>query len=94
MGIPLVTRVGEIFSARNSYTFMKNAGVSDGIAWTNEEYIDWGVRFGLDQALRQKVACQLKASRQSSPLWNAKQFTQDMENAYQQMLFNHVEQLV
>ncbi|MDF5709865.1 MAG: O-linked N-acetylglucosamine transferase, SPINDLY family protein [Nostoc sp. S4] len=85
MGIPLVTRVGEQFAARNSYTMMMNAGIIEGIAWTDEEYIEWGVRLGKDEALRQQVALKLKASRQTAPLWNGKQFTREMENAYEQM---------
>jgi len=89
MGIPLVTRVGEQFSARNSYTFMKSVGVSEGIAWSDEEYIQWGVKLGTDQALRQKVAWQLWQSRQTSPLWNAKQFTGRLETAYKQMWENY-----
>lgn len=89
MGIPLVTRVGEQFAARNSYTMMVNAGITEGIAWTDEEYIEWGVRLGKDEALRQQVALKLKASRQKAPLWNGKQFTREMEKAYQQMWQNY-----
>jgi predicted O-linked N-acetylglucosamine transferase (SPINDLY family) len=85
MGIPLVTRVGEQFAARNSYTMMINAGITEGIAWTDEEYIDWGIRLGKDEKLRQQVAWKLRQSRHSAPLWNAKQFTREMEDAYQQM---------
>jgi predicted O-linked N-acetylglucosamine transferase (SPINDLY family) len=85
MGIPLVTRVGEQFAARNSYTMMMNAGITEGIAWTDEEYVEWGIRFGKDEALRQQVAWKLRQSRQTSPLWNAHQFTREMENAYEQM---------
>ncbi len=85
MGIPLVTRVGEQFAARNSYTMMMNAGITEGIAWTDEEYVEWGIRFGKDKALRQQVAWKLWKSRQTAPLWNAKQFTREMENAYEQM---------
>ncbi|MDZ8035341.1 MULTISPECIES: tetratricopeptide repeat protein [unclassified Nostoc] len=89
MGIPLVTRVGEQFAARNSYTMMVNAGITEGIAWTDEEYIEWGVRLGKDEALRQQVALKLKASRQTAPLWNGKQFTREMEKAYEQMWQNY-----
>ena len=91
MGIPLVTRVGEQFAARNSYTMMVNAGINEGIAWTDEEYIEWGIRLGKDEILRQKVAWKLRQSRHSAPLWNAKQFTRDMEKAYQQMWQRYVE---
>jgi predicted O-linked N-acetylglucosamine transferase (SPINDLY family) len=85
MGIPLVTRVGEQFAARNSYTFMLNAGITEGIAWNEEEYLHWGIRFGREEDLRKRVQWQLKKSRQHAPLWDAQKFTQEMEAAYTQM---------
>ena len=91
MGIPMVTRVGEQFSARNSYTMMVNAGVSEGIAWTDEEYVEWGIRLGKDTVLRQQISWKLRQSRQTAPLWNAKQFTREMEKAYEQMWQIYVE---
>ncbi|MBD2055510.1 O-linked N-acetylglucosamine transferase, SPINDLY family protein [Oculatella sp. FACHB-28] len=91
MGIPLITRVGEQFAARNSYTMLMNVGVTEGIAWTDEEYIEWGVRFGQDEALRQQVSWKLLRSRHTAPLWNAKQFARDMEDAYRQMWVNYTE---
>ncbi|WP_414572785.1 O-linked N-acetylglucosamine transferase, SPINDLY family protein [Nostoc sp. CCY 9925] len=91
MGIPLVTRVGQQFAARNSYTMMMNVGVTEGIAWTDEEYVEWGVRLGKDEALRQGVILKLRASRQTAPLWNGKQFTREMEKAYEQMWQRYVE---
>ncbi len=92
MGIPLVTRVGEQFAARNSYTMMMNVGVEEGIAWTDEEYVEWGVRLGKDEQLRQQVTWKLRQSRQTSPLWNGKQFAREMENAYQQMWQRYIEE--
>jgi predicted O-linked N-acetylglucosamine transferase (SPINDLY family) len=85
MCIPIVTKVGEQFAARNSYTMMVNAGISEGIAWTDEEYIEWGVKLGNDADLRKQISWKLKKSKQTSPLWNAKQFARDMELAYEQM---------
>jgi predicted O-linked N-acetylglucosamine transferase (SPINDLY family) len=91
MGIPLVTRVGEQFAARNSYTMMVNAGIKEGIAWTDAEYVEWGVRLGKDENLRQEVARKLKLSRQTAPLWNGKQFTREMETAYEQMWQRYID---
>lgn len=85
MEVPMVTRVGQQFASRNSYTMMMNAGITEGIAWTDEEYVEWGIRLGTDEALRQQVAWKLRKSKQIAPLWNGKQFTREMENAYQQM---------
>jgi predicted O-linked N-acetylglucosamine transferase (SPINDLY family) len=75
MGIPMVTRVGEQFSARNSYTMMMNAGISEGIAWTDEEYVEWGIRLGKDPGFAATNIVGNCAIRQTAPLWNAKQFT-------------------
>ncbi|NJK99812.1 MAG: O-linked N-acetylglucosamine transferase, SPINDLY family protein [Spirulinaceae cyanobacterium RM2_2_10] len=89
MGIPLVTRVGQQFSARNSYTMLMNVGVEEGIAWSAEEYVEWGIRFGTDAQLRQKVVWQLSRSRRTAPLWNGRQFARNMEAAYLDMWNNY-----
>jgi MFS transporter, NNP family, nitrate/nitrite transporter len=91
MGIPMVTQVGQQFAARNSYTLMLNAGIDKGIAWNEQEYVDWGVKFGLDRKLRLQVREMLRLGRKTAPVWNARQFTIDMEQAYQQMWTKHLE---
>lgn len=91
MEIPMVTRVGEQFAARNSYTMMMNAGITEGIAWNDEEYVEWGIKLGTDEKLRQQVSWKLKKSKRSAPLWNGKQFTREMENAYRQMWQTYTE---
>jgi predicted O-linked N-acetylglucosamine transferase (SPINDLY family) len=90
LGIPMVTKVGQQFAARNSYTMMINAGITEGIAWSDKEYVEWGIRLGTDENLRQEISWKLKKGRQTAPLWNAKQFTREMENAYQKMWENHI----
>jgi predicted O-linked N-acetylglucosamine transferase (SPINDLY family) len=85
MGVPIVTRVGSQCAARNSYTFLANIGITDGIATTDEEYVNWGTRFGLEPDLRQKVSTQIRKSRHTSCLWDAKQFVQNMEAAFEKM---------
>jgi predicted O-linked N-acetylglucosamine transferase (SPINDLY family) len=85
MGIPIVTRVGRQFAARNSYTFMLNAGIEEGIAWNEQEYIDWGIKLGLDRELRNKIQGKLRSGQTTAPVWNAQQFALDIEQAYRQM---------
>ena len=85
MEVPIVTRVGEQFAARNSYTMMMNAGITEGIAWSAEEYVEWGIKLGTNAQLRQDVSWKLRQSKQTSPLWNGKQFARQMEDAYKQM---------
>lgn len=85
VGLPIVTRVGQQFAARNSYTTMMNCGITEGIARSDEEYLEWGIRLGTDTALRQDIFYRLRQSRHTSPLWNAKDFAREMEKAYYQM---------
>jgi predicted O-linked N-acetylglucosamine transferase (SPINDLY family) len=92
-GVPMVTLKGEQFAARNSYAFLTQVGVTEGIATTADEYLEWGVRFGTDESLRQSVAMKLRESRNTSPLWNAKKFTQEVEKAYDQMWQIYLENL-
>jgi predicted O-linked N-acetylglucosamine transferase (SPINDLY family) len=84
-GVPMVTKVGQSFVARNSYAFLTHAGIAEGIAYTDEEYVKWGIRLGVDSPLRQQVSGKMLQSRSTSPLWNARKFTFEMEDAYRQM---------
>jgi predicted O-linked N-acetylglucosamine transferase (SPINDLY family) len=92
MGIPMVTQVGQQFAARNSYTFMLNAGIEEGIAWNEQEYIEWGIKLGLDRDLRDKIHGKLRSGRTTAPVWNGKQFTRDLEQAYRDMWAKYQEQ--
>jgi predicted O-linked N-acetylglucosamine transferase (SPINDLY family) len=92
MGIPMVTQVGQQFAARNSYTFMLNAGIEEGIAWSQAEYIEWGIKLGLDRDLRDTIQGKLRSGRTTAPVWNAKQFTLDLEQAYRDMWAKYQEQ--
>ncbi|AFY60485.1 O-linked N-acetylglucosamine transferase [Synechococcus sp. PCC 6312] len=83
--IPLVTQVGQQFAARNSYTFMVNAGITEGIAWSAPEYVAWGIKLGQDDKLRQQVRQKLHQAKQTSPLWDTRTFTRHLEEAYQRM---------
>jgi predicted O-linked N-acetylglucosamine transferase (SPINDLY family) len=69
---------------------MINAGITERIAWSDAEYVEWGVRLGTDAELRQEIAWKLREGKKSAPLWNGEQFTREMEKAYQQMWEKYV----
>ncbi len=85
-GIPVVSRVGQQFASRQGYTLLNHAGVEAGIAFSDEDYLDWGVRLGQDVALRRQVSAQLLRHRRTAPLWNARQFTREVEQMYQSIV--------
>ncbi len=79
--IPVVTIVGKQMFSRFGYSFFQTLGIKDGIAWNWEEYVEWGERFGKDQALREAVRSHLQRSKQPdslSPLWNPRKFAEDL----------------
>ncbi|AHB87414.1 glycosyl transferase family 41 [Thermosynechococcus sp. NK55a] len=84
--VPLVTKVGQQFVARHTYTFLKNVGVEEGIAFTDEEYVHWGIRFGTEPHLRQQVSWKLRQAKRHAPLWNPQRFSRQMEQALTAMI--------
>ncbi len=90
---PIVTLVGQQFAARNSYTMMMNAGITEGISWTPEEYVAWGIRLGTEPELRQQIAGKLRQAKQSAPLWNGAAFARQMEAAYTAMHQQYLSQM-
>ena len=86
LGIPIVTRVGQQFSARTSYSALMNLGMTVGLAWSDAEYVDWGIRLGQDALLRQQLSLSLQRAHHTSPLWNPKSFTEALEIAYRTLV--------
>lgn len=79
--LPLVTRVGNQAFARMGLSFLHTLGISEGIAYTWEDYVAWAVRFGLEPDLRQSVRERLQQSKQRdrlSPLWNPQKYATDL----------------
>ena len=79
--LPVVTRVGEQFLSRMGNSFLQTLGISQGIARNWDEYINWGIKFGQDIDLRDKIRQHLIQSKHQdhpAPLWNPRQFARDM----------------
>jgi protein O-GlcNAc transferase len=87
--LPVVTRVGEQSFARMGYSFLQTLGLEAGIAYNWEEYVEWGIKFGLEPELRQSVRSRLAQSKQPetlSPLWNPSQLARDMYSIFEELL--------
>lgn len=86
--LPLVTRSGEQFLSRMGYSFLQALGIQAGVAWSWEEYVEWGVRFGCDQSFHQQIQQQLiqsKTPETLAPLWNPQKFAQDMYRLFEEL---------
>lgn len=50
--VPVVTYKGEQFLSRMGYSFLQGLSIEEGISESWKDYINWGVRLGQDQVLR------------------------------------------
>ncbi|XZN89731.1 MAG: tetratricopeptide repeat protein [Microcoleus sp.] len=86
--LPVVTRIGEQFLSRMGYSFLQTLGITTGMAWSWEEYVEFGVQLGQDSELRNGVKAQLANSKKAenlSPLWNPKKFAGDMYALFEKL---------
>ncbi len=88
-GLPIVTLCGEQAPSRMGYSFLKAVGISEGVAKTWEEYINWAVRMGTDLNLRMDLQNRILQSKQPetlSPIWNPQKFAIDSLDLFQSLL--------
>ena len=94
--LPVVTRCGEQSFARMGYSFLQAVGINEGIAHSWEEYVEWGIKLGIDINLRNSVTktlIQCKNPETLVPLWNPKKMASDTYSLFKSLLFqNHQEE--
>ena len=89
--LPVVTHKGEQSFARMGYSFVQAIGINEGVANNWDEYIAWGVRYGLEPELRSSVRHYLIDSKDPAnlaPLWNPQKLAQDMYNLFQNLMMS------
>lgn len=89
--VPVVTRFGESGVSRRSYSLLKNLHIETGISQSWDEYVQWGVRLGQKADFRKLIQQQLSQSKQPenlAPVWNPKQFAQDVYALLQELVEN------
>jgi len=87
--LPVVTLVGEQSFARMGYSFLQALGIDAGIAHNWEEYIAWGVKYGLEPEFRNSIKQKLIDSKNPTnlaPLWNPQKLAMDMYIILQTLL--------
>jgi protein O-GlcNAc transferase len=84
MGVPVITLVGQTAPSRAGLSLLTNAGLSEFVAQSAEEFVAIAARgkFPSREAIRQKL--------QDSPIFNARQFAGNVERAFRQMWQTYV----
>ncbi|MDP9173774.1 MAG: tetratricopeptide repeat protein [Planctomycetota bacterium] len=85
MGVPVVTLVGNTVVGRAGLSQLSNLGLTEWVAPAQEEYVRIATELAGDASRLSSIRGTLRQKMQSSPLMSSKQFTRNIEAAYQQM---------
>ncbi|MDX2272570.1 MAG: FkbM family methyltransferase [Cyanobacteriota bacterium] len=82
MGIPILTKVGQHYYGRMSYSLLKNIGLDECITWSIEEYIQRGIQIAEQPNLLKQIKQKIQDSYRSSVVWNSREFSRLLESVY------------
>ncbi len=86
-GNPIVTRVGETFPSRITYSMLMNLDVPETIARNRDDYVQIAIRLGTDAPFRVNIRRRLRDSVDNKAgLWDVRALVEDLECAYRHIL--------
>lgn len=85
MGLPLITCSGETFPSRVAGSLLSAIGVPELITYSLEEYYSLALDLATNQKKLNNIRHKLIANRETTPLFDSKRFTRNLEVAYYQM---------
>lgn len=85
MGVPVVTRYGHRHGSRFGYSLLKNMGLEELTASSEEEYIRIAAALAGDRELLEGLHASLRTMMQKSPLMDARGYVRDVEAAYEKI---------
>jgi FkbM family methyltransferase len=80
MGVPVLTRVGEHYYGRMSYSILSQIKLEECITYTREEYIRKGVILGQNREMIMALKERIKRSKKWSILWNPRVLCRELES--------------
>lgn len=85
MGVPVVTLVGVTHVSRMGLSILETLGLTELIAYTNEEYVNIALKLANDREQLQHLRATMRARMQSSALMDATSFARHLETVYRGM---------
>jgi protein O-GlcNAc transferase len=85
MGIPVLTLAGESFVARQGVGLMMNAGLTDWVASTTEDYVQKALEHSHDISTLAALRAGLRQQVLASPVFDSKRFALHFEEAMRAM---------
>ncbi|PYE00573.1 tetratricopeptide repeat protein, partial [Prochlorococcus marinus] len=85
-GLPVLTKIGESFSARVSASLLNSIGLSELITSSKQEYEKKALKIASNPNELIRLKTKLAQSRETSPLYNSELFTRDLESKFKDLL--------
>ena len=85
MGVPVVTKRGDCFIARNGETIARNCGQDAWVARDDHEYLEKAIRFASDIPALARLRRELRPRLLTSPLFDSTLFARRFEQAMDEM---------
>ncbi|HYH42828.1 MAG TPA: tetratricopeptide repeat protein, partial [Burkholderiales bacterium] len=85
LGCPLVGLSGGTFASRVSGSVLASCGLAELVTGNLDDYEALAYRLATDAAYMQDIRSRLAAARDTAPLFDAAQFTRDLERLYRQI---------
>jgi protein O-GlcNAc transferase len=84
-GLPVLTQIGETFAGRVAASLLNALGLTELITHSWDEYETTAIKLAADTAKLASIKDMLERNRLSSPLFNTRAFTHDIEAIYAAM---------
>ena len=85
MGVPVVSRAGDIHVSRVGASLLETVGLGDLVARGDDEYVEIAVRLAADRSRLRDLRSTLRERMKTSPLMDGPRFTKNLEAALKQM---------
>jgi len=82
LGVPVITRSGDIFQSRAGLSILGSLGLDDLVAGSDEGYVRIAVDLARDSARLAALRAGLRERMRASPLTDARGYARDLESAY------------
>jgi predicted O-linked N-acetylglucosamine transferase (SPINDLY family) len=85
MGVPVITLAGRTAVGRGGASILSNAGLTEFITRTPEQYVATAVAWGTDLPRLAQLRAELRQRVRTSPLIDGRQYAADVEAAFRRM---------
>jgi len=91
MGIPIVTKIGNSYSARMASSLLKSIDLPELITTSSEAYEKLALDLSTNPEKLKIIKEKLKVNLKNKPLFNTKLFTKHFENGLEQVFKNYID---